>query len=107
MRNACRPISALRTAYRHVLISSTANRLKTKQPFWDFHLYEEYKMTVCCVHMYNHSCKRQIWCFSLLDFLVFDIPKSMFILINAEMTPKRRERSERAKNLEFLQQRQL
>jgi len=25
----------------------------------------------------------------------------MFILINAEMSPKRRERSERAKNLEF------
>ena len=37
----------------------------------------------------------------LLDFLVFDIPKSMFMLINAEMTPKRRERSERAKILEL------
>ena len=35
--------------------------------------------------------------FCLLDFLVFDIPKSMFILINAEMTTKRRER---AKSLE-------
>jgi len=37
----------------------------------------------------------------LLDLLVFDIPKSMIMLINAEMTPKRLERSERAKILEF------
>jgi len=58
LRNACRPILALQTAYRHVLASSTAYRLKTKQPFWEFHLHKEDKMTVCCVHMYNHSCKR-------------------------------------------------
>jgi len=58
LRNACRPISGLRTAYRHVLASSTAYRLKTKQPFLEFHLQKEDKMTVCCVHMYNHSCKR-------------------------------------------------
>jgi len=25
--------------------------------FWQFHLHKEDKMTVCCVHMYNHSCK--------------------------------------------------
>jgi len=58
LRNACRPFSALRTAYRHVLASSTANRLKTKQPFWEFHLHKADQMTICCVHMYNHSCKR-------------------------------------------------
>ena len=58
LRNACRPISALRTTYRHVLASSTTYRLRTKQPFWEFHLHKEDKMTVCCVHMYNHSCKR-------------------------------------------------
>jgi len=28
-------------------------------------------------------------CFCLLDFLVFDIPKSMFMLINAAMTPQK------------------
>ena len=38
----------------------------------------------------------------LLDFLVFDIPISMFMLINAEMTLKRRERSERANILDNL-----
>ena len=58
-------------------------------------------MTVCGVHMYNHSCKRLIWCVCLLHFLVSDIHQSMFMLINAEMTPKRRERSKRAKFLEF------
>jgi len=26
--------------------------------FWRFHLHKEDKMTVCCMHMYNHSCKR-------------------------------------------------
>ena len=61
LRNACRPISALRTAYRHVLASSTANRLKTKQPFWEFHLHKADQMTVCCVHMYNHSCKNLVF----------------------------------------------
>ena len=40
-------------------------------------------------------------CVCWLDFLVFDIPKPMFKLINAEMTSKRRERSERAKSLEL------
>ena len=29
----------------------------------------------------------------LLDFLVFNIPKSMFMLINAVMIPERRERA--------------
>ena len=33
LRTACRPISALCTAYRHVLASRTAYRLTTKQPF--------------------------------------------------------------------------
>jgi len=78
------------SAYRHVLSMRTAYRLITKQPFWGnfIYLHKEDKMTVCCVHMYNHSCKRQIWCVCLLDFLIFDIPKSMFILKNAEMTKK-------------------
>jgi len=62
LRNVCRPISALRTVYRHVLASSTAYRFKTKQPFWEFHLHKEDKMPVCCVHMYNHSPTRYIWC---------------------------------------------
>ena len=35
----------------------------------------------------------------LVCFLLFDIPKSMCMLINAEMTPKRRECSERANML--------
>jgi len=52
----------------------TAYRLTTKHHFWQFHLHKEDP--------------------------IFDIPKSMFMLINAKMTPKRRKRSERAKNLE-------
>jgi len=44
---------------------------------------------LCCVIMYNHSCKRYIWCVCLLYFLFFYIPKSMFMLINAEMTPQK------------------
>jgi len=32
LRTACRPISALRTPFRHVLASRTAYRLTTKQP---------------------------------------------------------------------------
>ena len=51
LRNVCRSISALRTAYRHVLASRTAYRLKTKQPFWEFHLHKEDKMTVWCMHI--------------------------------------------------------
>jgi len=26
--------------------------------FWRFRLHKDVKMTVCCMHMYNHSCKR-------------------------------------------------
>ena len=26
--------------------------------FWRFYLHKEDKMTVCCMHMYDHSCKR-------------------------------------------------
>jgi len=37
----------------------------------------------------------------LLVFLDFDLPKSMFKFINADITPKKRERSERAIFLEF------
>jgi len=41
------------------LASRTAYRLTTKTTiFWRFHLHNEDKMTVCCMHMYNHSCKR-------------------------------------------------
>jgi len=32
-----------------------------------------------------------------LNFLDFDLPKSMFKFIKGEMTPKKRERSKRAK----------
>jgi len=47
LRTACRPISALCTAYRHVLAMRTAYRSTTKQPiFWQFHLHKkEDKMT--------------------------------------------------------------
>ena len=34
----------------------------------------------------------------LARFPIFDLPKSMFRFINAEMTPKKRERSEHTKN---------
>ena len=76
LRNVCRPISALRrpTAYRHDLASSTAYRLKTKQPFFEFHLHKEDKMTVCCVHMYNHFRTRYIWCL-LVRFPSFRYPQ--------------------------------
>ena len=73
LRNVCRPISALRTVYRHVLASRTAYRLKTKQPFWEFLLHKKDKMTVCCAHMFNHSCKRLIWCL-LVRFPSFRYP---------------------------------
>jgi len=36
LRNLCRPISAWRTAYRHVLFSSTAYRLKQNNHFGNF-----------------------------------------------------------------------
>jgi len=53
------------------------------------------------MHMYNHSRKRKLWCVCLLDFLVFDLPLSMFKFVKTEMTAKKRERSERAKKLEL------
>ena len=40
--------------------------------------------------------------FACTIFLVFDIPKSMFMLINAGNDPKKRERSQRTKVLDFL-----
>ena len=56
LRTAYRPILALRTAYRHVLASRTAYRLTTKNNhFGRFHLHKEDKITLCCMHMYNHS----------------------------------------------------
>ena len=36
--------------------------------------------------------------FAYKDFIDFDLPKSMFEFINAEITQNKRERSERAKN---------
>jgi len=39
LRTACRPISALYTAYRHVLASRTAYRLTAKQPFFGNFIY--------------------------------------------------------------------
>jgi len=36
-----------------------------------------------------------------LNFIDFDLPKCMFKFINAEMTPKKRKRSERAIVLEL------
>ena len=69
--------------------------------FWQFHLHEKGdKMTVCCV--YNHSRKRQIWCFCLQDFLVFRYPQINVYFNKCWNDLKRRERSERAKILEFL-----
>jgi len=55
LRTAYRLVLALRTAYRHFWASSTANRLTTKKHFWRFHLHKEIQITVCCMHMYNHS----------------------------------------------------
>jgi len=68
--------------------------------FWRFHLHKEDKMTVhvCCMHMYNHFCKRKLWYVCLLNFLVFDLSKSTLKFINFS---KKRERSESANNLEL------
>ena len=38
-----------------VLASRTAYRLTTNQPYLASHLHKEDKMTVFCMHMYNHS----------------------------------------------------
>jgi len=76
LRNVCCPISALSTAYCHVLASSTAYRLKTKQPFWEFHLHKEDKMTVCMLHAHVHCTiilANVKFGVCLLDFLVFNI----------------------------------
>ena len=64
--------------------------------FGRFHLHKEVKITVCCMHLYSNSWKHKLWFVCLLNFLDFDLPKSMFKFINAEMTTKKRERSERA-----------
>jgi len=45
--------------------------------------------------------KRYLWCVCLLNFLDLDLPKSMFKFVNADMTLKKRERSERAIFLEL------
>jgi len=67
LRTAYRPILVLRTTYRHFLASRTAYRLTTKSTiFWRFHLHKEDKMTICCMHMYTHSCKRQLALMCLL-----------------------------------------
>ena len=64
--------------------------------FGRFHLHKEVKITVCCMHMYISSWKHKLLCVCLSKFLDFDLPQSMLKFINAEMTPKKRERSDRA-----------
>jgi len=55
LRTSYRPILALRLAYRYFLASRTAYRLTTKKNhFGRFHLHKEDKITICCMHMYNH-----------------------------------------------------
>jgi len=73
LRYVCRPISAMRTAYRHVLASSTAYRLKKKH-FGNF-IYKkkmkwQYVACTCTIILANVKIG-----VCLLDFLVFDIPQ--------------------------------
>ena len=63
--------------------------------FGRFHLHKEDKFTVCCMHMYSNYWKHNLL-MCLLVFLDFDLPKSMFKFINADITQKKREQSERA-----------
>ena len=53
------PYFGMRTAYRLFLDTlRTAYRLTTITTiFGRFHLHKEDKLTVCCMHMYNRSCK--------------------------------------------------
>jgi len=56
LRTAYRPILALRNAYRHIFCLAYCVPFKNKNDhFWRFQLHNEYKMTVCYMHMYNHS----------------------------------------------------
>jgi len=48
------------------------------------------------MHMYRNYWKHKLWCVCLLNFLDFDLPKSIFKFLNAEMGAKKRERSELA-----------
>jgi len=77
--------------------SRTAYRLTTKTTILGVYIYIkklklQYVVCTCTVILENIS----FWCVYLLNFLDFDLRKSMFKFINAEMTPKKRERSERA-----------
>jgi len=97
LRTAYRSILALRTAYRHFLALRTAYRLTSKTTILGVSIYIkklklQYVVYTCTVILENIS----FWCVCLLNFLDFDLRKSMFKFINAEMTPKQRERSERA-----------
>ena len=98
LRTAYCPILALRTAYRHFLASRTAYRLTTKtNHFGRFHLHKEDTITVCCMHVQSLLKTLALMYIFFLNFLDFDLPKSMFKFIKGEMTPKKRERSKRAK----------
>ena len=52
----------------------------------------------CMLHAHVQPFLQSLASFDvcLLDLLVYDLPKSMFKFINAKMTPKKRERRERA-----------
>ena len=53
LRTSYHTILALRTAYRYFLAFHTAYCLTTKyRHFGRFHLHQEDKITVCCMHMY-------------------------------------------------------
>ena len=42
------------------------------------------------LHVHVQSfLKRQLWCVCMLNFLDFDLSKSMFKFVNADMTPKK------------------
>ena len=95
LRTAYRSILALRTAYRHFW--PRVLRTVTKTTILGVSIYIkklklQYGVCTCTVILKNIS----FWCVCLLNFLDYDLRKSMFTFINAEMTPKKRKWSERA-----------
>jgi len=73
LRAACRPISALCTAYRHVLAMRTAYHLTTKQPFFGNFIYKKkikWQYVACTRTIILANVNFGVF---LLDFLVFDI----------------------------------
>jgi len=72
LRNAYRPILAIRTAYRLFSASRSAYRLTT------ITTKINWQSVACTVILANVS-------FDVLDYLVFDLPKSTFKFINLEL----------------------